>query len=291
MDTAIPYLRSQSDLLTEMKVLVRHSSGTRWSDAEYYTALNGVLYTWADRVKMPHIYTISGGWTASDYDYTLPNYVRPPIFPQLLRRIPYWEYEIESTTSTWQDIAGWELEPDGEGGQVLRLYAAPRTTDARVLFYAPNSRVPTTIPTTSGEIASSATSVVIGSAIEVDDVGFVKINSEWMSYAGVTRAASTTTLTNLVRGLHGTTAATQATSSGVAWGVGMDTLALQSLLFNQWRAYVHEYFIQDGGTHELDRHEKALGYYGQLAMNFWPQYQPERKRGGVTLNRKALLLR
>jgi hypothetical protein len=291
MDTTIPYLRSQSDLLTEIKVLVRHSSGTRWSDAEYYTALNSVLYTWADNVKMPFLYTITNGWVASDYDYALPSYIRPPIFPQLLRRIPYYEYEVESTTSSWQDVIGWELEPDGDGGQVLRLFAAPRSDEARVGFFAPNSRVPTTIPTTSGSTASSATSVTLESAVEVDDVGFIKIGAEWMSYAGVDRGASTTTLNNLNRALNGTTAATHNTSSNVLWGVGMDTLSLQKLLFDQWRSFLHAYFIQDGGTHEIGRHEKGLGYYEQLATNFWPTYRPQRKRPRLTLSRKALLLR
>src|SRR5690606_15305630 len=114
-------------------------------------------------------------------------YVRPPIFPQLLRHIPYTEYVIESRTATWQDIPGWELEPDGEGGNVLRLHAPPRTVEGRVLYYAPNSRVPITIPTTSAGINADDISVTLGSAVDVDDVGFIKIDAEWISYQGVTR--------------------------------------------------------------------------------------------------------
>jgi hypothetical protein len=291
-DTTIPYLRTQTELLTEVKVLVRHSVSTRWSDAEYYSALNGVLYTWAEHVKMPFVYTLSGGWLAHDFDYALPSYIRPPIFPQLLRKVPHDDYVTDSLTSTWQDIPGWELEPDGSGGNVLRLHAPPRTQEARVLFYAPNSRVPTgSLPTTSGEISSTATSVVLGSAVDIDDVGHIKINAEYISYAGVTRAASTTTLLNLVRGLNGSAAATQATASTVTWCVGMDTLGLMRLLFDQWISYLHAYYLQDGGTHETDRHEKSMGYYAQLAMNFWPTYAPVRKRHKLTLNRKSYMLR
>jgi hypothetical protein len=291
MDTAIPYLRTQAELLTEVKVLTRLGSTGRWSDAEYYNALNQVLYTWANHVKLPFIYTITGGWLAHDFDYALPSYVRPPIFPQLLRSVPHDDWVIDSLTNTWQDVQGWELEPDGSGGQVLRLFAPPRVQDARVLFYAPNSRVPLTLPVTSGSTAADATTVLLSTVVDIDDVGFVKIDSEYMSYAGVTRGTATTTLLNVVHALKGSTAAIHNTGAAVTWCVGMDTLALQSLLFAQWRAVLHEFYIQDGGTHETERHEKAMGYYGQMAVNFWPTYKPVRKRHGVTLNRKAFILR
>ena len=291
MDTFIPYLRSQSDLLTEIKAKTRVGSTARWSDPEYYYALNEVLTSWGDKVKFPHIYTITNGWQSNDYDYALPVYVRPPIFPQLYRRIPYTEYAVESTTNTWQDIPGWELEPDGSGGTVLRLFAPPRTLDGRVLFYSPNSRVPTTIPTTSGSTSDTATTMTIGSAIDVDDVGYVKVNAEWMAYYGVTRNSATTVLNNLVRALYGTTAATHNTLSSATWGVAYDDTRLLNLLWDGWRAYLHAYFLQDGGVHETMRHEKALGLYEGKVAAFWPTYHPQRKRGGISLNRKAYALR
>jgi hypothetical protein len=290
-DTTIPYLRTQAELLTELGVLVRDTGSTRWTSAEKYNALNSVLYTWADHVKLPFIYTLTSGWAASDYDYTLPTYVRPPIFPQLLRRLPYTEYAVESGTTTWQDIPGWELEPDGSGAQILRVFAPARTLDARILFYAPNSRVPLTLPVTSGSTAADSTTVLLSTVVDVDDVGFIKIDSEWMSYAGITRGTTTTTLNNIVHALNGTTAAVHNTGATVTWGIGMDTLSLQSLLFAQWRAALHEMFIQDGGTHETERHEKALGLYSQMALNYWAQYHPVRKRYGLTLNRKSYQLR
>jgi hypothetical protein len=291
MDTAIPYLRTQAELLTEVSVLLRDAGHTRWTSAEKYNALNSVLYTWADHVKFPFIYTLTDGWQAATYSYALPDYVRPPLFPQLKRHIPYEEMLIESSTFTWQDVPGWELETDGSGGQVIKLHAPPRTLDARVLFYAPNSRVPLTLPVTSGSTAADATTVLLSTVVDVDDVGFVKIDSEWLSYAGITRGTATTTLNNVVHALNGTAAAVHNTGATVTWGVGMDTLSLQTLLFDGWRAILHAFFLQDGGTHETERHEKALGLYEQKMLNFWQTYKPVRKRHALTLNRKSFMLR
>jgi hypothetical protein len=160
VDISVPYLRTQSELLTEVKAKTRLGATARWDDDQYYYALNEVLYTWADYVKLPRIYTITGGFTASNYEYDLPVYIRPPLFPQLERRIPYYEYEIES-----------------------------------------------------------------------------------------------------------------------------------KLLFDQWRSYMAAYFIQDGGTHEISRYEKALGYYDQQAMNYFATYRPRTKQNKVSLSRKVFALR
>lgn len=293
MDVSIPYLRSQSDLLAELGVAVRDVSHTRWPAIEKYAALNQVLMTWADKVMLPHRYTITDGWVAGTQDYALPNYVRPPFYPELKRSVPYDGYVTSSTTYNWQDVPGWEVVTDGSGGQVLRLFSPPRTVEARVTYYAPNSRVPTTLPVTTGSTSDTATSMAISTDVgaSIDDVGYVKVNAEWMSYHGVTRTASTTTLLNLVRALYGTTAATHNTASTVTWGVAMDDARLHRLLLDQWRSVIHAYFIQDGGTHETARHEKAMGYYDSLAAAFWPTYHPKRQSQGLILNSKVFALR
>lgn len=292
MDVSIPYLRSQADLLTEIKAKVRLGSTSRWSDAEFYHALNEVLYTWSSYVKLPHLYTIVGGWQADTFEYALPDYARPPFVPELLRRIPHEDHVADNLTQRWQEVPGWDVLADGSGGQVIRLHAPPRTVEGRVWFYAPNSRVPTgSAPTTSGSTSDTATTMTIGSAIDVDDVGYIKVNAEWLSYAGVTRGASTTVLNNLVRGLYGTTAATHNTSSNVYWGVAMDDMRLLAILFDMWKTLLHAYYIQDGGVHETGRHEKAMGYYDQKTLNFLATYKGKRQSQGLTLNRKVFALK
>lgn len=291
MDMTIPYLRSQADLLAEVKVLTRLGTSGRWEDTELYAALNQVLMTWADKVLIPHVYTISGGWVAGTYEYALPAYARPPYFVELKRSVPYNNYVADSLTSHWQEVPGWEVISDGAGGQVIRLFNPPRTVDGQVHYYSPNSRVPSAVPTTSGSTSSTATTMLLGSAIDVDDVGYVKCESEWMAYYGVTRGSATTTLNNLVRALFGTTAATHAGSTSCYWGVAVDTPSLWRVLYDQWRSVIAAMYLNDGGTHETERYEKMLGYYDQVALNFWAGYRPHRKTASVGLNQRAYSLR
>jgi hypothetical protein len=71
----------------------------------------------------------------------------------------------------------------------------------------------------------------------------------------------------------------------------MDDMRLMRLLFDQWRSALHAFFIQDGGVHETQRHEKGMGYYDSLAMNFWPTYRPTRRTHDLVLNQRSYLLR
>jgi hypothetical protein len=291
VDTSIPYLRTQAELLTEMKVKTRLGTPARWTDPEYLHALNEVVYTWSDHVKLPRLYTLPEGWRPSQYEYALPSYIRPPLIPQLLRRRPYTDYAVEATTASWQDLPGWETEGNATGGLTLRPHAPPHGLQGRVLYYTPNSRVPLTVPVTSSTVNPTDTIVSLTGAVDVSDCGHIKIEAEYMSYAGVLRDAATTTLTNIVHGLYGSTAATHLPGVQVQWVIAMDTMSLQALLFNQWRAYMAAYFLQDGGSHELSRFEKSLGYYDSLAANYFMTYKSQRRRPGLTLNSKTYALR
>jgi hypothetical protein len=291
MDSTLPYLRTQTELLTEAKVKTKLASTNRWSDVEYYTALNEILMSWADKVQLPRVYTITAGFLASEFEYDLPSYIRPPIYPELLRRLPYREYMVESSTSRWQEVTGFDVSPNSTGGLTLRIYAPPRTGEAQIVWYAPNSRVPTNLPVTSGSTAADATTVLISTAIDIDDTGYVKIDAEYMSYSGVTRGASTTTLLNVVRDLHGSAAAVHNTGATVTWCVAFDDVRLMQQLFNQWRSYMPAYMLQDGGVHETERYEKQMSFYEQQAANFWATYKPHRRTSGMSLSSKALVLR
>src|SRR5690606_22466861 len=100
--------------------------------------------------------------------------------------------------------------------------------------------VPATPPTTTDDpLAADATSVTVDAAVDVEDVGYLKIGAEWMHYAGITRAASTTTLNNLTRGINGTTAASHASETTVYWGIAMPVRTLWNQLYygTRWRLH------------------------------------------------------
>jgi len=285
----VPYLRSQTALLADIEARVRDTANSRWSEVEIYNAINDALQTWQQRVRVPHLYTLSNGLSATDYEYALPAYIHPPIVVQVQRTHPTTiAIDLSDTTTyTWQDLPGWEYEPDGSGGMKLRLTYPPYDLDARVIWYAPNSRIPTTIPSTSGSTAADATALTLSSAVDCDETGYVFVGAEWMFYAGVTRAAGTITLNNLVRGLYGTTAALHNTSSACAWGVAAPTTALFAQLIDQAMANLHALFLVDGASKERGRHSENMMYYQQRADAYWARHISRAPR--LLLGRDAMI--
>lgn len=293
MDATVPYIRTQAEIVANLRALIRDpaSPGTpRYSDAEIYHAINQGLTQWADKVKLLYLYTLPGGYAASVKEYALPAYIRPPVFPEIHLPSPYFEHAIESYTHEWRDLQGWDLQPNGAGGNTLTVYN-PRSEAGQVWFYAPNSRVPTALPTTSGSTSDTATTMTLGSAVDIDDVGIVKVGAEVISYAGVDRGASTTILNNLVRGLYGTSPATHNTASNVAWCVGADTLSLYDQLNNTARVALAAMPQFDGSTHERAIYQQLLGYYQQQADAYWVTYNPPRRVAPLRMNRAAYAYR
>jgi hypothetical protein len=285
--TVIPYLRSQVELLSEIKALTRNgSSNSRWSDAEFYRALNETLYAWADDILFPRIYEIPGGVDGSTYEYLLPRYVRPPYIVQFKERTDAYDYPIsDELVRTWNDIPTAHEVYATDDGYSLHLYAPPRQTAARVVYFCPNGSVPLITPNTSLSMTNTSNQVTMIGSHLVGEQGYVKIGAEWMSYDGITDLGTTTTLHNLTRGINNTLPSSHTNNTPVAFGVAFDTPSLMGLLMDGWRANLHALFIQDGGTHETGRHEKALGLYQQKVANYATIYSPKRRGGRLRLGR------
>lgn len=275
------FIRDQATILGDAEARLRDTGNARWTDAEIYRALNDALLTWHGRVSVPNVYTISGGWVSGDPDYALPSYINSKtIIPQMRRTIPYalWGQVSVDDSLTWVDVPGWTIEPDGSGGTVLRFDITPYSTEGRVLWFGVNGPVPTTVPTTSGSTAADATSMVLGSAVDCLDHGYVKANGEWIQYSGVTRAAATTTLLNLVRGVPGGIAAGVInTATSVYWGVAMPRLELYRVLLDQTFVFLHELYLTDAAPRETQVHQQMVGFYQGRIDKFWRSWVPMRK--------------
>lgn len=286
----IPYLRSQSQLLADVRARMRDAGKARWTDPEVYAGLNEGLLHWYRRVSIPHLYTIPGGWVSGTADYSLPAYIRGHIDPQQRRYSSHWLQVsgISSEADTWVDVQGFTVEPNGSGGQTLRLDFSPATDDGRVIWWAYNGQLPTTIPTLNAELSSSATSLTLASAVDdIDDAGYIRIGSEWLHYAGVTRGASTTTLSNLLRAVNNTTAATHSSGADVLWGVGAHRPDLYNQLYDYVRGYLHGLFLTNAAEAERAHHERLSLYYTQQADMYWRRYVPNRKTK-LRLGREAV---
>lgn len=282
------YLRDQATILADVKARLRNATNARWPNAEIYGAVNDALTTWHGRVSVPVIYTIPGGYSNGQSEYILPSYIDArTIVPQMRRTVPWvtWGQLDVNDTQVWVDVPGWTVAPNEDGDWVLHFDVPPYSVEGRILWYMANGSVPATPPTTSGSTDAAATSVVLGSVVDCWDSGFVRAGNEWIQYAGVTRA-STTTLVNCLRGLdYGVAAATISSGTTINWGVVMPRLGLYRVLIDQVALYLHELYLTDAATKETQIHQQMVGFYQARIDKFWKNWIPLR-RPRVILDRR-----
>lgn len=281
MNYVVPFLKTQKEVADGIKARLRDTDEDRWEDAEVYRALNDSMSEWAGRVFVPYIYTITGGFLSSQSTYSLPSYIPEDIQPQrLISR--YWdegnENNNDSSEYIWVDVQQWGLEPDGEGGQTLRVEISSNqfsNTDGRVLWWGENGFVPESVQALNAGITSSDTSLTIAAQPFIPDFGYIKIGNEWMLYAGVTYGASTLTLTGLTRAVRGT-AASHSADDEVLWGVAAPQQALFAQLNNQLRAHMHELLMTVSSTEETQQHQWQMRWNQQKADEYWMRHTPNR---------------
>lgn len=278
MQYVIPHLRAQNTLETDLGVRLRDTSNVRWTDAELYAALSDALLKWSGRVSVPFVYTLTGGWVNGQYEYALPDYMGQRITPQRRVVVPYVNSNANSNQYVWADVLGWTTEPDGAGGQYLRVQwnegVSGATTDGRILWWGEQGPLPTTVPTVQTEIDSDDTSLILGSLVNVGPSGYIKVGAEWIQYAGFTDDGTYTTLTNLVRGINNTTAATHTASTAVYFGVALPELRLLDNLYAQAQANAFAYGLVEVNESERQRYEWNMRYQQQLADEFWMRWMP-----------------
>lgn len=271
------YLRTYAELVTDLQAMARDTTPARWTAAETRRCLSRAVENWADRVATPAVYTISGGLVAGVYDYTLPNYVQGAIQVQVQYSTVY---DPPDSVTEWVDVRRFNVLPNTSGGRTLHILDAlddiAATSNARILYRARNSPAPTADPTLSGTCAAGATTAALGSAVLVADTGWVKMEGEWIQYAGATRAASATTLTNLVRGQWGTTAASHNAAVTVYWGICVPNPHVLTQLYDQAFAYLHELYLTNASPKEQETHERMMLYYDNKANAYWRRHTPQR---------------
>ncbi len=297
MTTRAVHLRSQDKILSDIETLMRDTSNDRWTDIEIYYALNMALNTWHGIVLVPHLYTGISAWTSGTYEYDLPAYVAQshirPQMEQVVTNYPGLSY-ADGTATTWVDVVGYSIEPDGAGNYDLRWSVPPFSVDARILYWASNGQVPAVLvanqPALDANITTTSTSMVLDSVVaDIGQSGFAKIGTEWIQWSGVSDDGSNTTLSNLLRGLDGTTAAAHTSGTDVFWGVAVDDVRLYQQLYDQMRAYLHELFLTDASSQERGHHERQVSFYQQRADNFWKRYSVSYQRK-IKLNARGMLL-
>lgn len=282
------FLKSQTELLADIKARMADSGNALATDAQYYAAINEAIRMWGTRVLVPKLYSFD--FEAGIYEYVLPSLVRTP-FTLQIRDTFFGPFGIQldaDSVYTYESVAGYSIEPAASGGFILRLASTPYAETGHIIWYAETGPVPTTQPTVTTTISSTDTSLVmtVTGAPDVNNSGYLKVDNEWMFFSGITRTSSTSyTAANLIRGRYDTIAATHTSGTTVAWGVGADDLRLWTQLLDYTCAYIHALQLHKSTTEDVSRHEKLMSYYQQKADTFWrthgyvSQYRPRMKLG------------
>ena len=267
------YLKAQNQILADLRARVRDNNSERWTDAEMYGAINDALLSWQDRVRIPHIYTISGGWVSGTLEYTLPDWIRSnAIQPQM--KSPTQFDSLSSayrlSTNTWQDIPGWRIEPNATNGRVLKFNVSPYSTEGRIIWWGSSMPLPTSTLTISDNLLDTTGEIEIVSIGECPEYGWVKVENEWMQYAGVTRNSSSGTLDNVVRGLsQGAVAYAHNIDTPIYFGVAMPKNELYRVLIDQSIVHLNELFLGNASSKEKQTHQELIGFYEGRVKEFW----------------------
>lgn len=259
------YARTQEQIINALRGRVRDTPANRWTDTELYAAVNSTLDSWDNRVLIPHIYDVT--WVVNTREYTLPVYVKKPIDPQ---------YQMPGSEDTWLDFNAYQVRPNADGTLTLHLSFYPTPESGRVIWWAPNSRLPEESPALVLDIDADDTSLQVDDDVDVDENGYVRIGNEWIGYAGVTLADGSRTLTGLERGALGTTAASHVADDPVLWGIVVHRMDLYGQLERQVMVYLHEMFLTDGSAHETENHERIMNWHMQQSDRYWMKYTPAR---------------
>lgn len=272
-------LKSQDALLAEIEEEVGSSAaGGLWTAANIYRAINRAAQSWAGKVVLPRIYEFPTGFDGSAWRYAVPDYIRGDIDVEI--RVAFntglsgLVSDGGSDVMTWTTVFAGRLEPEDAGGEnaVFAFHTMPYAQDGRILWWVENGPIPTTatdLPALSGGITSTATTLTVDQAITIADNGWVKVDGEYIGYAGVTRGVSTTTLNNLERGLFQSTAVVHDAADIVYWCIGVDDNKLWNQLTAQALCYLHEMRLHRGGMQDRRQHQEMVNYLQERANRFW----------------------
>ncbi len=266
------YLKAQNQILADLRARVRDNNSERWTDAEMYGAINDALLSWQDRVRVPHLYTISGGWVSGTLEYTLPDWIRSnSIQPQM--KSPTQFDSLSSayrlSTNTWQDIPGWRIEPNATNGRVLKFNVSPYSTEGRIIWWGSNGPLPISVGTLVSQLESDAESLTIDDELDCGTSGYIRIDQEWMQFAG-SGINGSTLLNNLVRGLSGGAEATvHDIATSVYFGVAMPKMELYRVLIDQCIVHLNELFLGNASSKEKQTHQELIGFYEGRVKEFW----------------------
>lgn len=277
----VPLLRTRRQLIEDVAHRARDRGNRRWDRREVVRAINDSIYLWSNRVFIPYVYTLSGGWEVGIYEYALPDYISEPLVPQRKILTPYLNEEGNNFQFVWADILGYSVDPSSDGGQSLRVQwnegVTAATNDARILWWGENYPLPDTAdgedPALHAAIDADDTTLTLDASVDVGRAGYVKVGSEFLQYAGTALDTGRTVLQNLVRGVS-STAAAHSLGDSVEFCMAAPELRLWQVLQWQARANLYDLMLSESPASESEHYQWQMRWNEQRVGEFWRGWVP-----------------
>lgn len=221
---------------------------------------------------------MTGGWVLGTSDYNLPAYIRGDIQPQQ-KRYTNSLVDEENNYQQWVDVLAFHTWPNADGGLTLHWDTAPDTGDGRIVWWGRNGRLPVSVPILTADIDTDDTSCIISTAEDLPEAGYIRIDNEYIGYAGVTDTAfDQKVLTNLQRNVRNGTLVTgsHVTNDPVEFCVAVHRDDLFMQLYDATQSRLHELFLIAAAESERAHHERMAMWYDDKATNFWRGYVPNK---------------
>ena len=260
------YLKPQTTILADLVARTRDTEYTTWSAIEVYNAVNDGLTQWAGRVSSPMVYIPADNWPDDAYYVVLPSYMDSRMVELQVRRDddePWSTYNLATMFSPTTTTRAIQIPWRGE-------------MQYQVLFYVENKAIPTALPTLDAEVGVTDVTLSVSPAVDIAPAGWIKIDSEYISYTGIENSATNTVLSGLGRTAYGSTGASHLAGATVEWCVHCQNTGTYSQLLDSALARMYELSLADSSTSEQSFLERMVSFYSGRAQDYWRRHQVSR---------------
>jgi len=261
------YARTLADIKLELDDILGESS-INWTAQRYRRAINRAIRELSNKVLIPSTYNLTGAWTTTEYAYAIPSWLDTATLQP--------EWQGNAVPYTWKEIPGYTIERGSDGQNYIRFQSGPFQAGARLRYWHPNTTAPVTEPLLDATITAADTSLTTKTKLaDAEPTGVIKVEDEFIQYAGITQAAGTTTLTNLVRGIAGSVAAAHNADVQIQWALLTDEPIIYTALTYLTLTYLHEMFLNESAARNQRHHQEMIAYYRAAADAIMRQYVPQ----------------
>ena len=260
------HVRTLTDIKDDLDDTLE-AAATNWTPQRFRRALNRAIREISNKVLIPTTYTLATAWDADTFAYVLPAWIDTNALEA--------EWQSATDPQNWHALHSFTIERGTDGLNYIRFQSAPFDATARLRYWHANGVAPITDPLLNAQIAADATSLVTKTKVTgIEPEGFIRIEDEYIQYAGVTQGASTTTLSGLIRGVAATTAAIHAADAQINWAIAVDEPIVFTAIEYFTLTALHEMYLNESAARKKRHHQEMIAYYKNAADVIMKQYVP-----------------